>query len=239
MAFPLAHPAAVLPLRRVRWLKFPALIIGSIVPDIAYVYGPASDFSHQLLGSLVFGLPAGGLILALFYGFRTKVIQRMPAALKRSLLPLCQRPPGPVWIVILSLVIGIWSHVLWDGFTHKDGWFVEQIPILSKVLFQYDGRTARLCTVLWYASSLLGAIWLFLSFEKWKGIAAQETMSAREIGRTRWRDAILLASAVVPISLLHHLVRSPIGFVMTGAFSLSLGVVLVLRMASTGEDTLG
>ena len=42
MPFPLAHPAAVLPFRRYcsRWLNFPALVIGSLVPDLGYLFPP-------------------------------------------------------------------------------------------------------------------------------------------------------------------------------------------------------
>jgi hypothetical protein len=41
MPFPLAHPAAVLPLRRYcpKYLSFPVLIVGSLVPDVGYCLG--------------------------------------------------------------------------------------------------------------------------------------------------------------------------------------------------------
>ena len=121
MAFPLAHPAAVLPLRRIKWLSFPALVIGAVVPDLGYLVFQLNDFSHQALGSIVFGLPVGGLILAAFYGARTPVVARMPRARRRSVLPVCERPLGPLWIAVLSLLIGIWTHVIWDSFTTMDG----------------------------------------------------------------------------------------------------------------------
>src|ERR1039458_6493774 len=77
MAFPLAHPAAVLPLRRYCpiWLSFPALVIGSLSPDAGYCLGDLGGldwgtFSHGLLGSVAFCLPVGIVMLALFYGLR-------------------------------------------------------------------------------------------------------------------------------------------------------------------------
>src|SRR5437762_2617545 len=55
MPFPLAHPAAVLPLRRYcpRFLSFPALVIGSIAPDFGYCFGDLNveDLSHRSPGS--------------------------------------------------------------------------------------------------------------------------------------------------------------------------------------------
>src|ERR1051326_3658055 len=133
MAFPLAHPAAVLPFRRrsLKWLNFPALVIGTLVPDLGYLFPGGSDLSHEFLGSLIFGVPVGCLILAAFYAIRMHLVARMPAALKRSLVPVCQRPPGPVLIILLSLVIGLWTHVLWDSVTHPDGWLVEHVAFLS------------------------------------------------------------------------------------------------------------
>ena len=66
MPFPLAHPAAVLPLRRFcpGRLSFLALVIGSVVPDVAYCFGPldVDVFAHTLPGSLVFCLPMGWLL---------------------------------------------------------------------------------------------------------------------------------------------------------------------------------
>src|SRR5438876_728351 len=97
MPFPIAHPAAVLPLRRycTRWLSFPALVIGSVVPDVGYLLGEDwINFSHQLSGSVPFDLPLGILILAVFYRFRTVVAGMLSAPYQRLLLPLCRRPKG-------------------------------------------------------------------------------------------------------------------------------------------------
>jgi hypothetical protein len=238
MAFPLAHPAAVLPFRRwFKWLSFPALVIGSLVPDAGYLLPQLAEFSHNFLESMVFGLPAGGLILAAFYALRRPVAVRMPFRLRRSILPACQRPLGPVWILVLSLLIGIWTHVLWDSLTHPDGWVVNQLPILLTPLLQLDGRTAKVCTLLWYSSSIVGAGWLFFAFEKWKqGVVAAET-GIDKSGKGMVQDAVFLAIVVVPVSLIHHLVPTLLGFVTTGAFCLFFGLLFIVRMADSGENT--
>jgi hypothetical protein len=230
MPFPLAHPAAVLPLRRYSrtWLNFPALVVGSLVPDAAYIFPNLGVYSHQVVGSVVFGLPVGGLILAAFYLFRGPVVSRMPAPLKRSFLPLCKRPVGPIWIAALSLLIGISTHYLWDSFTHKDGWIAEQIPFLSMPIAQFDGRTARVCNLLWYASSIVGVGWLFLTFEKWKRNG--------ESGTTMVVDAVFLAILVVPISLVHHLIRSPLGLVATGVLCIFLAMLFLVRMSVSAQS---
>jgi len=232
MPFPLAHPAAVLPFRRNgAWgLNFPALVIGSLVPDAAYVF-PGDDistFSHQVLGSIVFGLPLGLLMLAVLYFFRLTAVEMLPDPGRRLFLTLCYRPIGPLWLAAASLIIGIWTHVLWDSFTHNDGWIVGHLSILRTPVFIFAGRTARVCHVLWYASSLAGIGWIVIAFEKWKW--AHEPEMGRIPVRDLIRYAILLSILVVPVALVRHLVRGQFGFILTAVLCSLLVIVLAIRM---------
>jgi hypothetical protein len=210
MPFPLAHPAAVLPLRRYcpRWLSFPALVIGSLSPDAGYCFREEAvgTFSHGLLGSIAFCLPLGIVLVALFYGLRSPVVRMLPAPYQQAFLPLCRRPSGSPWAVIISLLIGAWTHLFWDSFTHHDGWCVQHLPVLQSVVVSVAGRTARVCHLLWYGCSFAGVIWLFLVFEKWK--QARVNGDAGASGKAMLRDAVLVAVLLLPIELVHHLARS-------------------------------
>ena len=213
MAFPLAHPAAVLPLRRYcpRWLSFPALVIGSLSPDAGYCLRNLGGldwgtFSHGLLGSVAFCLPVGVVLLALFYGLRAPVVRMLPAPYQQAFLPLCWRPLGSPWAVVISLLIGVWTHLLWDSFTHKDGWCVAHLPMLQYVVVTVAGRTARVFILLWYVSTFAGMIWLFLVFDKWKRACVNEGATASGKGGLRY--AVLVALLVLPIELVHHLFGS-------------------------------
>jgi hypothetical protein len=108
---------------------------------------------------------------------------------------------GPIWIVALSLVIGIWSHVIWDSFVHIDGWIVEKWPLLQTPVIQYSGRTARVSHVLWYGSSFAGVVAVFLSIENWK----RGTSSSMRFDKAILRDAFVVALMIMPISLIHHI----------------------------------
>jgi hypothetical protein len=232
MAFPLAHPVAALPFRHryLKWLDFPALVIGTLVPDVGYLFDE-DVLSHQVFGSILFGLPSGALLLAAFYAFRAPVVSKMPGSLRRSMLPLCRRPLPAPWIIVVSLVIGIWTHVLWDSLTHPDGWLVQHIPFLLYPAFRFKGRTARVCTLLWYASSFLGVGCLLVAFEKWKNKAGMVADGKEETGKGAVQDAVFLGILVVAVSLVHHLVHSPVGYVLTGILCLSFGIIFIWKMA--------
>jgi len=223
MPFTLAHPAAVLPLRRFcpRWLSFPALVFGAMAPDSGYLLGSwGGRLSHSLLGTVAFCLPVGVLMLVVFYGLRGAAVRLLPADDQRVLLPLCQRPAGPAATALVSLLLGIATHLLWDAFTHNEGWAVRHVALLQTPVFTLGNRTARLCHVLWYGCSFAGMAWLFVAFERWKQGALGVT-SAR--GRAVLRDAVLVAVLAVPMQLIHHLVHGTLGLVLAGAF----GVLLV------------
>lgn len=235
MPFPIAHPAAVLPFRRFKGLNFSALVIGTLVPDIGYLFSEGSRLSHQVLGSILFGLPVGLLILTAFYAVRKPLVVRMPEGVRRPLLPLCRRAPGPVWIAVLSLAIGIWTHVLWDSVTHIDGWLVGHIPVLFLPVLHFDGRTARVCTVLWYGSSFVAVGWMFMAFEKWRQKAITPVGGNGATRKRIMQDAIVAAILVVPISLAHHLIRNPLVSVLATGFCLSLGILFIWKLAVATE----
>ena len=142
MPFTLAHPAAVLPLRRYcpRFLNFPALIAGSLVPDLGYGLAPWNlvDFSHSFAGSFGFSLPVGLALLWLFCRLCRPAVGLLPERHRRTFLPLCDQPRGPVWIMAASVLIGAWTHLLWDSFTHPHGWAVERVSMLQAAVVSAD-----------------------------------------------------------------------------------------------------
>jgi hypothetical protein len=236
MPFPLAHPAAVLPLRRYcpRWLNFPALVVGSLAPDAGYLFGEhyGGPFSHRLIGSVGFCLPLGFMVVALFYWLRSPAVRLLPAPYQRALLPLCARPWGSLWSVLLSLLIGAWSHQLWDSFTHNDGWAVLHLPLLRMELFKALGRTVRVCHVLWYGCSFAGLIWIFLAFERWK--RNYVAGGAASSGQVVLRDAVLVALLTLPIELGHHLIRrNKLGLCLLAAVCALPVIAIVLRLRNT------
>jgi hypothetical protein len=225
MPFPLAHPAAVLPLRRYcpRLLNLPALVIGSVIPDLGYLGGGLGldEISHRpLFGTLVFSLPAGLVLLAAFYGLRLPVVKRLPPHLRERLLPLCHRPRGLGFGIVLSLLIGIATHLVWDSFTHKNTWLFEHLSILQFPLAHLGRHELRVCHLLWYISSFGGIACLGWAYQHWLETSGPGVSLATH--KARLRNVLLLALLVLPIEALHHLLRTPFTDYLVGALTLAL-----------------
>jgi uncharacterized membrane protein YeaQ/YmgE (transglycosylase-associated protein family) len=121
--YPFAHPAAVLPLARPmgRFAAPSALAIGSVVPDLWYFipFVERAD-SHDPAGLVWFCLPVGLLVYALFHLVLKQplialISPRLGAFTCRGL------PPRPWSSVVVSLLAGALTHVLWDELTHGEG----------------------------------------------------------------------------------------------------------------------
>ena len=169
MPFTLAHPAAVLPLRGVRHLRMAPLIVGAMVPDLPYFlpggigrYLPVTHaFVHSFTVDLLLGFALLASLVVLERPLTALLSARARALCLRALLPF-HRPIE--WAFAApAILLGVWTHLLWDSFTHKDGWIVQRVEALSAPLalgpynstvyhaLQYLSSVVGLCVlVLWY-----------------------------------------------------------------------------------------
>jgi len=177
MPFTLAHPAAVLPLRRFRFLQTVPLVIGSVVPDLPYFmperWGRAVfPDTHTLYGSLQLGIPLGMASLVLLLLLREPLTVLLGPRARwlclRALDRFYERPLR--WpIALLSVLVGSWTHIVWDSFTHETGWTAARVAALSAPvsLFGWDTATSHL---LQYVSSVFGlvvlAVWAWMLLKR-------------------------------------------------------------------------
>lgn len=173
MPLTLSHPAAVLPLLRRPFVPV-ALLVGAMVPDVPYFvdipvsaeswYEPLvnATFSHSFLGVLVVGLPIVVVAALSFRLVKAPIAHLLPVRLhidgreqrqSRSLVSFC------IWFLI-SALIGMATHVVWDSLTEAGSWAIAHLPFLHA-----DLNTGYLVDrVLQHGSTLLGAaiivIWL-------------------------------------------------------------------------------
>lgn len=167
MPFTFSHPAIILPLTYLsrKWFSITGLVIGSIVPDFEYFLRMKvkSSYSHTLDGIFWFDLPLGLLLAFIYHNIvRNPLTDNLPIPLKSRLVNFQQfnwnNHFAKNWpIVILSLLIGAASHLIWDSFTHHNGFFVEQIPFLQHSINLYTINIPIL-KILQHASTLIGGI---------------------------------------------------------------------------------
>lgn len=170
MPFTLAHPAAILPLRHRRYLRSAPLIIGAVAPDLPYYVpvrfsGHLTHDTHSAVGAFTIDLPLGVAVLACAFLLRRPLTVLLPARARWLCLNALEpfRRGVLAWVLApLAILVGVWTHLLWDSFTHTDGWMVRRIAFLSRTvtLAWYSGQV---CHLLQYLSSVAGlailAVW--------------------------------------------------------------------------------
>jgi len=193
----------------------------------------AQRFSHQLIGAVVFCLPAGLLALWVLHRVSPWVVRYLPEAYRRVLLPLCQRPLGSPLVLAVSVLIGALTHLFLDSFTHKDGWITEHWAVLQIPLYQHGHRTLRVCHGFWYLCSFAGIVWVCLAYQEW---LAKINASAEAVTRgARLGNAILLAAAVMFVSISHYLTRHWSANFVEGACTLLIVAMFAMRTGTLPE----
>lgn len=202
MPFTLAHPAAVLPLRRLRLMSTVPLVIGAMTPDTPYflpwrIAKHIPDYTHTLAGTFTIDLPIGIALLLLVWLLRAPLAAPLGPAGEAKCLAALERFGSRAgnWVLApLSLLIGSWTHLAWDSFTHPDGWTVSRISALSAPV-SFFSYTGELCHVLQYVSSALGLAVLAVWFARLPPPAGSSDNGERSAGGP-WLLAGLFAAAV-------------------------------------------
>jgi hypothetical protein len=225
-----------LPFRRFcpRWLNFPALIFGSLVPDLSYcIPRPELDhFAHTFVGSFGFSLPVGIASVGVFYWLRSPFVRLLPERFRKPFLPLCERPAGPLWVLILSVLVGSWTHIAIDSVSHNNGWLVEQMPSLRESVGLFFGHRMTLYQICWFAFTFLGVAWLSVAYLKWFKEATGTTHLGTRQVRTGY--AVVMALLTVLLGLVHRLAHHPLELypivagmvVLAAAFVVGVGLRL-------------
>jgi len=205
MPFPLAHPAATLPFRPwcPRYLNFAALVVGSLVPDLAASMSDLEYFSHTILGSFVFCVPVGLLTLWIFRQVRIPLIAMLPNPHRDVLLSVQSIAPSSLSRTVVSLVFGSWLHIAWDALTHDHSWIVRH-SILSSVIV----GGVPLNHLVWLCSSVVGVaipLGMYLALVRKRNKSAT-SISLAEPSEWRlygfWFGVLMLPfAAAIPLTL--------------------------------------
>lgn len=175
MPFTFSHPAIVLPLSFLSRKRFSltGLVIGSMAPDFEYFIRMRiqSSYSHTITGLLWFDLPLSILLAFIFHNIvRNCLFENLPFILKSRFFEFTKFDWNVYfknnWFVVLtSVLIGAASHIIWDGFTHGDGYFVEIFTVLSNQVDLLELQIP-IFRILQHSSTLLGGLIIMFGFYK-------------------------------------------------------------------------
>ncbi|WP_328988519.1 DUF4184 family protein [Kribbella sp. NBC_01245] len=191
MPFTLAHPAAVLPLLRRPFVPA-ALVAGAMAPDVPYFlaavgisttsrqdwYGPLlvnATQTHSPWGLLV-DLPFAIGLVALYSMLRAPLTALLPAGLGLPAPDPRPKAQYALWL-LLSALIGIATHLVWD--------YLTEAEFLPSRLLQYGSTAFGLAAIGWY-------LWRHRD-----RLRTQAGTTARLRPAMRWTAVALLVAAPV------------------------------------------
>ncbi len=244
MPFTFAHPAAVLPLLRHAWFVPAALVIGAMVPDAEYfvLLRAERTISHTPLGVFVQGLPVGLALYALWtHLWRAYLVELWPWAGR-----VVGDDAAPRWTrahglrVAASVVLGAFTHLLWDAGTHEHGALVERVSALSEPWLTLGAESVSGYRVLQHGSTVLG----FVALGAYALLRARRA-SAAPVGRPNpgaIAALVCIAAAATCTALAHapgphsraDLVHAVLAGISAFIAAFTVGAVRRLRQRSTG-----
>lgn len=187
----LSHPAAVLPLRKLG-LPVTAMVVGSMVPDVPLFMGWQHGYllSHSLLG--VATVDPAVTLVAVWLWFavtRDALVDLAPDAVRSRLVPHVSLTSRRRALAVPAALLGVLTHVLWDGFTHPGRWGVNHLAWLQ---LQHAGLPGYKWAQ--YASGVLGLVIVCLAAA---GHLRALPSIRRPAPRPAWVAGILPAVAAV------------------------------------------
>jgi len=191
-----------------------------------------AQLSHRFLaGSFGFNLPVGLVVLVMFYQVR----RVLPTPYREAFIVPCQRTAG-LGLVIISLLIGAWTHILLDSMTHDDGWLVERLPVLQCPVpgLGKDGLTVH--QLLYHVCTFAGVTWVALSYLGW--LESLPGLAVAGGPPAKWAWALVSASAVLFVAAASRGPNPWLRLIPAGILTVLLVVGFVIAtprpMASTG-----
>lgn len=187
MPFTLSHAAAVLPLRRFRFVPS-ALVVGTFAPDLEYFvrFAPGGGWGHTVPGAFGMSLPMGLAALALWQCvMKQAMASLMPDAIHLRLVnhlkPFAFGGTKRFFAILLSILTGIATHIVWDAFTHNGSWVYSHSRFLHRRVPNPILPNLQYFELLQHISTIVGLAILAVWLRRWWG----RTAEAREFPSAR------------------------------------------------------
>ena len=246
MPFTFSHPAVVLPLAAKRCrLSATGLIVGSMTPDFEYFLRmrDASRYSHTLLGVFWFDLPMALLLCFLYHqSVRDSLFDNLPVFFKERVFIYknfqWSKYFSKNWIVVIvSILIGVFTHLVWDFFTHETNSFVRQTDFSE--MLKVGGINLAGYRFLQYTSTAVGGlivIFTILSLKKRK-------YPDKPVDYNYWAIVVFIILSIMIMRRmtglkLHDFRSVVVSFISGGMLALILTPIILNKQSFTTEPVL-
>jgi Domain of unknown function (DUF4184) len=208
MPWTFAHPAAILPFRRFcpAALDFSALVIGSMIPDLGYhfSYFNLARSAHTFRGSVLACLPIGLALWIMFNLLRKPLCFVLPQPHRGALATFAAAPlslrPRALIAAGVSVLLGAWTHIVWDSFTHNT-WLVRRLPLLRESVFQVSNVEFPWYVLLQHLSTVVGATILIAAYCSWLRLHRGSATDLSTAADDRWRYLLLVAVGALALAI--------------------------------------
>ncbi len=146
-----------------------------MTPDFVYYIPyclPLGDFCHTLTGIFILCLPLGLAALAIFqYLIKYPVLALLPINHQSRLYGVSGDftffPFNQFLRIVVSILVGAFTHTIWDSFTHRAGWVVNFFVFLKTPAFVIGGSSIPIYKLMQHGSTLLGIALLIYWYVEW------------------------------------------------------------------------
>lgn len=173
MPFTGAHPAAIIPFIKHKFI-LSALVFGSIAPDIGYYVGfeTPNRITHSVIGIFLFSLPVGFLSLMIFhYVLKRPLFELLPDSLRSRLFGHIKTfrgfSNGRFRLVVLSLIIGAFTHIAWDTLTHEKDWVLHGFTFVKQVVMTTEKGSIQIHHLFQHGSTVVGLVIIVIWLVRW------------------------------------------------------------------------
>ena len=183
-------------------LVWSALVIGTLAPDFEYFLrlAPDSRYGHTLRGTFLLTLPVSLAVLWLFHNVvKAPVAELLPIGIRRRLVnELGEFRFGGASrfaMIVISILVGVATHLVWDSFTHANTWLYRNwsalhVPIRVPIL-----GAAPIYKLLQHGSTIFGigvlSIWALTWYRKAEPHAEPPTKYV-----SKWQELIVIAGVI-------------------------------------------
>lgn len=207
-------------------------------PDFEYFLAlePYQTIGHTLKGLIVQAIPLSVILLILVHLIIKPFFSHLPSLAQLDVkafqrIRLIDLRNYKSWIVfLLSVIVGFYSHLFVDAFTHESGYFVQRYSTLQN---QYG--SLPIYKLLQYLSSLIGMMieLMLLAWMIYRTPVASRLVQLKKVhwmSKIRfWSIVFIIAIAVVAAKLAWTTSTNMIGILVVAPIS---GVLAGIAVAS-------